>query len=211
MATTLSLPEQRVILRSVSWQTYEQLLADHADASAPRFTYDRGVLEIMSPSTEHEIYNRAIAMIVEVLAEEMGLDIVNLGSTAFKREELQRGFEADSCFYIQTAERMSGRVHIDPSVDPPPDLVIEIDITRSSLGKLAVFSAFRVPEIWRYDGKRAEIFKLAGTEYVESESSAAFPVVSSAKLSHFLEQARSLKRTAWLRMLRAWAREMHNR
>jgi len=207
MATTLSLPEQRVILRSVGWETYERLLSDHADVSAPRFTYDRGVLEIMSPSSEHEEYNRTIALIVEVLAEETGVDIRNLGSMTFKREELQRGFEADSCFYIQTAERMSGSSHIDPEMDPPPDLVIEVDITSSALSKLAIYSEFLVPEIWRYDGKRVAIFRLAGAEYRASETSAAFPFVSAADLSHFLDQAKSQKRTTWLRMLRVWARE----
>src|SRR5947209_15786668 len=93
--------EQMVVLRSVSWDTYERLLADHRDSSAPRFTYDRGALEIMSPLPEHEKYNRAIAALVEVVAEARGLDFENLGSTTFRRDDLQRGFEPDSCFYIQ--------------------------------------------------------------------------------------------------------------
>src|SRR5215471_15084673 len=119
MATVLSLPEQRVILRGVSWDTYESLLSDHVGASAPRFTFDRGVLEIMSPSSDHEEYNRTLALLVEVLAEELRIDIRNLGSTTLKREDFERSFEADSSFYIQTAERMSGRSHVDPAVDPP--------------------------------------------------------------------------------------------
>jgi len=72
-------------LRGVSWGTYENLLSDHVDASAPRFTFDQGVLEIMSPSSEPEEYNRALALLVEVLAEELHMDIRNLGSTTFKR------------------------------------------------------------------------------------------------------------------------------
>jgi Uma2 family endonuclease len=50
---------QRVILRHVSWETYERLLAEHEQSSSPRFTYDGGVLEIMSPSTRHERLNRS--------------------------------------------------------------------------------------------------------------------------------------------------------
>ena len=210
MATVLSLPEQRVILRGVSWGTYENLLSDHVDASAPRFTFDQGVLEIMSPSSEHEEYNRALALLVEVLAEELHMDIRNLGSTTFKREDLQRGFEADSSFYIQTAERMSGRSHVDPAVDPPPDLVIEVDITSTALSKFPVYAHFSVPEIWRYDGKRVEILKLTGREYARSKTSAAFPEVGDVDLSNFLEQAKFLKRTAWLGMLRSWVREKRN-
>jgi len=210
MATVLSLPEQRVILRGVSWGTYENLLSDHVDASAPRFTFDRGVLEIMSPSSEPEEYNRTLAMLVEVLAEELRIDIRNLGSTTFKREDLQRGFEADSSFYIQTAERMSGQSHVDPGVDPSPDLVIEVDITSTALSKFPVYAHFSVPEIWRYDGKRVEILKLTGREYARSKTSAAFPEVGDVDLSNFLEQAKFLKRTAWLGMLRSWVREKRN-
>ncbi len=205
----LSPPEQRLVLRNVSWETYEHLVSDHVDASAPRFTFDRGVLEIMSPSSEQEECHRAIALVVEVLAEEMGMDIRNLGSTTFKREDLERSFEADSCFYIQNAERMSGKTHIDPAVDPPPDLVIEVGITSPALSKFPIYAHFGVPEIWHYEGKRLTIFKFAGREYVESEVSAAFPTVSSVDLSHFLEQGKFLKRTAWLPMLRRWARGQH--
>jgi Uma2 family endonuclease len=210
MATVLSLPEQRVVLRNASWQTYENLLSDCVNASAPRFTFDQGLLEIMSPSSEHEEYNRTLALLVEVLAEELRMDIRNLGSTTFKREDLQRGFEADSAFYIQTAERMSGRSHVDPAVDPPPDLVIEVDITSTALSKFPVYAHFGVPEIWRYDGKRVAIFKLTGGDYVESEASAAFPEVFNADLSHFLQQAKFLKRTAWLSVLRSWVRDKRN-
>ena len=74
MATVLNPPEQRIVLRNVSWETYERLLADHMDSSSPRFTYDRGALEIMSPSSEHEELNRAIARIVEIIIEEMDID-----------------------------------------------------------------------------------------------------------------------------------------
>src|SRR6185503_6502189 len=108
MATVLNPPEQRIMLRNVSWETYERLLADHLDSSSPRFTYYRGALEIMSPSSEHEELNRAIARMVEIIIEEMDIDARNLGSTTFKREDLERGFEPDSCFYIQNAELIKG-------------------------------------------------------------------------------------------------------
>ena len=92
-------------------------------------------------------------------------------------------------------------------VDPPPDLVIEVDVTNTALSKFPVYAHFGVPEIWRYDGQRVAIFRLTGGEYVESETSVAFPGVYNADLSHFLEQAKCLKRTAWLGLVRSWARE----
>ena len=129
METVKSRAEQRVLLRNISWETYERLLEERGDNSAPRFTYDRGELEIMSPSPEHEALNRSIALLVEFLAAELGIDVYDLGSTTFRREDLERGFEPDSCFYIENEERVRGKTRKDLSVDPPPDLVIEIDIT----------------------------------------------------------------------------------
>ena len=149
MGSAVTVPEQRTLLQNVSWETYECLLADHTDASSPRFTFDRGALEIMSPSSEHEEYKLALTMMVEMLAEGLGMDIRSLGSTTFKRSELERGFEADACFYIQSADRVEGKIRIDPAVDPAPDLVIEIEITAPALNKLPVYAAFRVPEVWR--------------------------------------------------------------
>src|ERR671939_1507804 len=167
MATVLSPPEQRVILHNVRWETYERLLADLQDSSAPRLTYDRGTLEIMSSSSEHERYNRTIAQVVEELAVEMEIDLDNLGSTTFRREDLDRGFEPDSCFYIQNAVRVRGKKRIDLTVDPPPDLVIEIDITSPSLDKFPIYAAVGVPEVWRYDGTHVTMYRLTGERYVE--------------------------------------------
>src|SRR5208337_4756087 len=140
MATIISPPqeerEQRVVLRHVSWETYESLLADHADASSPRFTYSEGMLEIMSPSLEHEKLNQVLATIADLVAEEQEIEFENLGSTTFRRQDLDRGTEPDSCFYIQNVERIRGKKEIDLRVDPPPDLVIEIEITRPAVAKL---------------------------------------------------------------------------
>lgn len=163
MSPVLDPPEQttqRVILRRVSWETYERLLAEHEQCSSPRFTYDRGVLEIMSPSIRHERLNRSIATMCEVIAEELHIELDNAGSTTFKRADLTRGFEPDSCFYVQNVERVRGRDQIDLTVDPPPDLVIEIDLSRSSLDRFPIFASIGVPEVWRYDGTRLTIFIL---------------------------------------------------
>lgn len=147
METVKSPAEQRVLLSNVSWETYERLLEDHQDSSAPRFTFDRGMLEIMSPSPEHEKLNRRIAQLVLAVTEKMGIESEDLGSTTFRRKDLERGFEPDSCFYIQNEERVRGKDRIDPSVDPPPDLVIEIDLTSPSINKLPVYAPLEIPEV----------------------------------------------------------------
>ena len=197
---------QTVILHGVSWETYASLLADHRDRSAPRFAYDRGELEILSPSPEHEKLNRGLALLVEVVAEELGIDVYDLGSTTFKREDPERGFEPDSCFYIQNEERIRGKDRIDLEVTPPPDLVIEIDITSHALDKLPIYARLGVPEVWRYDGRRTAILQLEGAGYIEIGESMVLPPLPSATLSRFVEGGKSMRRTVWLREVREWTR-----
>ena len=207
MATVLSPPEERVLLRDVSWETYERLLGEQGDRRTPRFTYDRGVLEIMSPSAEHEEVSNLIRQVIYVLAEEMNVDIRDFGSTTFKRADLSRGFEPDSCFYIQSVGRISSAADLDLSIHPPPDLVVEIDITSPSLNKFPLYAAVGVPEIWVYDGKRADIYLLEEGNYLKAETSKALPRLTAAVLTNSVAEARNSKRSEWLRSLRAWARQ----
>jgi Uma2 family endonuclease len=204
--TPPSQTNQRLILHGVSWATYQRLLDDFKDSHAAHFAYDRGVLEIMVLSTKHERPNRTLALLVEVLAEELNIDVQRLGSTTFTREDLDKGFEPDSCFYIQNEARVRGKDEIDLAVDPPPDLVIEIDITSPSLNKFPIYAQIGVPEVWRYDGRQVQIFTLANRQYTKVEQSTIFPPLSSAVATQFLEESTRLRSTAWLRRVREWAR-----
>jgi Uma2 family endonuclease len=165
----------------------------------------------MTPSNEHEIYNRTIALLVEILAEEMSIDIASLGSSTFKRDDLERGFEPDSCFYIESEPRIAGKVQIDLAVDPPPDLVIEVDITSRSLPKFPIYAQLGVPENWRYDGQRLFMYKLAGDQYSEADHSTTFPWLTSSVLADFLQKSKTLKRTDLLRSFREMVREQQAR
>lgn len=205
MAVVLNLPEQKIILRGVSWETYERLLAEHEEQSGIRFTYDCGMLEIMALSARHEEPNRTLALVVDVLAEEFDLDIRRFGSMTLKRPDLYKGFEPDSCFYIQASNAISGKSEIDLMTDPPPDLVIEVDITSPSLDKLPLYTAIGVPEIWRYDGEHVTILALQGERYVPAAQSAALPPLSSEVVTQFLHDSLHMRSTVWLRQLRAWA------
>lgn len=206
MSTTVASPaaEQRVTLQ-VSWETYERLLAEHPDAAGPRFTYDEGTLEIMVVSASHETPNRILARLVDEVAVELGINAYPLGSTTFKREELLKGFEPDSAFYIGRRSVLWD-TEVDAAVDPPPDLVIEIDVSRSSLPRFPIFAAFGVPEVWRYDGTRVSIWRLEAGRYVEAERSTALPVVTGPLATRFLEESRTLPSTEWVRRVREWAR-----
>ena len=206
MATVSTAVEHKVILKRVSWETYHRLLAEHQDAGGTHFIYDEGNLEIMVLSARHEQPNRILALLVEVLAEEFGIDVCPVGSMTFQREDLQKGFEPDSAYYIAHASEVEG-MEVDPAGDPPPDLIIEVDITSPSLPRFPIFAAFGVPEVWRYDGSRVAIHRLEGGRYVEVASSSAFPPLTAEMATRFLQERRHLRSTQWVRQVREWARQ----
>lgn len=202
--------EERVVLTGVRWSTYESLLADTVDRNIPRMTYDEGVLELMTPSSEHERVNRILALLIDVVAEEWQIDVVDLGSTTCVREEQKRGLEPDTCFYVQHEAAVRGKETLDLSVDPPPDLAIEIEITRGAIPKLPVYAALGVPDVWRYDGARIRIFTLEDRTYHPRSHSLAFPKLTDEVLTDWLTRGRHVARTALLRDFRAWLRSTHD-
>ena len=165
----------------------------------PRFAYDRGMLEIMSPSTENEHTGHIIALLVEVFVEEMNVNVYGVGSTTFRHEDLECGFEPDACFYLQNEENVRGKPRIDLNVDPPPDLVIEVDMTSPSLDKLPIYAHIGVPEVWRCDGERLTIFELGGEAYAQTSRSVALPPLTGEILSGFVKERAALGSAAWLR------------
>jgi Uma2 family endonuclease len=191
MTTVESQLERLVILDSVTWDTYERLIAEHGESGGTRFTYDEGVLQIMVVSSRHEKPNRTLALLVEVLAEEWGIDIERLGSMTCKRKDLQKGFEPESCFYIQHADAVSGKEKIDLKLDPPPDLTIEVDITNDSLNRLPIFAAVGIPEVWRFDGTSLTIFRLEAGRYRRLLIVYLFPFLVPRSLLNFLMRAKS--------------------
>src|SRR4051812_49130072 len=150
MAAVTNTAEQKVILEGVSWETYERLLAENHEKPGTRFTCDRGTLEIMVVSFNHEELSATIAKIVDLIAAEMEIDCVDARSTTFRREDLGKGFDPDGSFYIRQPERIRGKKEIDLRKDPAPDLIIEVDITSPSLNKQPVFWNIGVLEVWRY-------------------------------------------------------------
>jgi Uma2 family endonuclease len=199
--------EQRIVLHDVSWATYEQLLLNYQDKSSPRFTYDSGKLEIFMPSSAHEDLGDILRDFVYAVTEARDMDAKCLGHTTYKPLETNQGVEPDGCFYFRQAARMRGVTAIDLNLHPPPELVLEIDITSPSLDRFPIYAQLRVPEIWRYYQARMTIFLLTGAMYAEAPASVALPGVTASVLERFIAANRTLSRPAWLRELRVWARE----
>lgn len=210
MATSISPPplmqEQRVVMSNVSWETYEGLLAANISSSSPRITYDQGVLEIANLSFKHEDLTAIVAAIAELVAEECGIEFEKLGSATFRRRDFKKGAEPDGCFYIQNVERIRGKEEVDLLVDPPPDLVVEVEVTNPAVDKLPIWARLGVPELWLTDGQGVRILQLSGGEYEPVKQSQALPLLSETVLSEFLEQRKTLTMLAWRKMVRQWAR-----
>ncbi len=211
--TLRSSAEGRVILRNVGWGTYERLISEREERRVPRFFYDRGVMELLSPSIEHEMVSRVVALLVEELAVELDVDVINAGSTTFKREDLLRGFEPDECFYFsENVERVRGRDDLDLDAgDPPPDLVVEVDITSPSLNKLPIYARLGVREVWRYAGGGFVILGLedeggVGGGYAEMAGSRFLPILTGDTLARLVEKGLTTRRPDWVRKVRQWAR-----
>ncbi|MFZ4555521.1 MAG: Uma2 family endonuclease [Pseudanabaena sp.] len=196
-----------VVLSNISWQTYQAMLADIGDRSSLRLIYDRGELEIKMPSDFHEAINRLLARIVGILAEELDLPLKEFGSVTLNRSDIKKGAEPDSSFYIQNADRIIGN-RIDISIDPPPDLIIEVDITNSSTRSFAVYQQLGISEIWRYTNSGVTIFQLQEGNYIEHEFSNIFPMISGDILGRFLQMSSTENTIAIVRAVRKWLTEI---
>jgi Uma2 family endonuclease len=193
-----------LLLHEVGWAEYERLLAQLPDSSRFRISYDQGTLEIMTLSSRHESLKSLFAHLLAVLAEELDLNLVGLGSTTLRLAEASKGTEPDDCYYIQHAERIAGRDTIDLATDPPPDLVVEVDISHPSLDKLPIYASLRVPEIWRHDGHVIQFFHLVGDRYMEADVSSVFQFLLADVLTGFVRKGKEQGIIPMIRAFREW-------
>jgi Uma2 family endonuclease len=196
--------ERRVVFTNITWQGYQQLLGILGESRSTQITFDRGILEITMPLEEHEFSGRLIELFVRILVVELGLKIKTMGSTTLDRSDLDRGAEPDNAYYIQNQPLVAGR-KVDLAIDPPPDLVVEVDITHTDINKSALYASMGVPEFWRYDGREWRIYQLQGTAYQEVANSPTFPIVSKEKFYEFLAVAQRDEVEAEVN-LREWVR-----
>jgi Uma2 family endonuclease len=201
------IPENgKLILNNVSWDEYEELITQMESKPGYRMTYDEGRLEIMSPKQDHERPKDFIFRAVDRLAEETDTPLEGFGSTTYRRKRKRKGAEPDLSFYVQNAHLMEGQFSLDLDVDPPPDVVVEIDTTNESLNKFPIYAALGVNEIWLHDGFDTKFYQPVGENYIEIESSIAFPLLTSKVLNEFIERSKSESQTKALKAFRQWVR-----
>jgi Uma2 family endonuclease len=181
--------EERLVLHDITWEGYLQILAALPESRGARLTYDDGVLEITVPLEEHEFSADNIAYFLLTLVELMGLRLKSMGSTTLKYPGLKKGAEPDKAFYIQNQALVKGRT-VDFAQDPPPDLVVEVDITHTDIQKNQFYERLGVPEFWRFNGKVLRIYQLQNDVYAEVDRSPTFPQMPKEWLYDFLNAAK---------------------
>jgi Uma2 family endonuclease len=207
--STATLPEQQyLLLHNVSWDDYRQFERMVDDQPGHRLTYDRGRLEFMTHSRRHESVKMLMHNLLAALTEEFDVSRDSCGSTTFRREDLDRGLEPDQCYYIENEPLIRDKDELDLTVDPPPDVVIEIEISRSVLDRLGILAALKVPEVWCSDGERLRFLGLnAAGEYDERPESRYFPGIRSEDVAPFLQKRKELGERALVKSFREWVRQ----
>lgn len=201
-------PGASLRMDDVSWDDYEELLADLGESYHVRIFYDRGRMEIMSPTSMYERPKNVIHDLIVLLRDELDIDIESLGSTTYKEEMKARGAEPDDSFYIQHADAVLGRDDdLDLTLDPPPDLVIEIDHSSSSLNRFPIYAGLGAPELWRVYHHQVRSWMLAGDDYEEASHSRAFPFLTADVISEFLEKGLTESSRKAAQAFRKWIRQ----
>jgi Uma2 family endonuclease len=199
-------PGQQLLLKDISWSDFEDILADLGEHRGSRISYSSGQLEIMVPLPEHEKHKEIIGDLIKILLDRLEVDFESLASTTFKSESMNQALEADACFYIQNHQAVIGKDRLDLSIDPPPDLAIEIDITNRT--QFDNYLLLKVPELWRYSKKGLQIYLLQDRQYFESTTSPNFPHLPIIELiERYTKQAQVAGRSVAIRAFKQWIQE----
>ena len=199
--------EKRMAFRDLDWSGFKQIQQLLTERTRTRFTYDAGVLEITMPLESHERLARLIERFILILVVELGLKMKTMGSTTLDREDLLKSAEPDNGYYIQNYPLVADH-EINLAIDPPPDLVVEVDITHTDINKNALYASLGVPEFWRFNGQVWQILCLGSNGYTEEEHSPLFPFLEKRDLYQFLEAA-LLDEVAAEIEFRKWASSQH--
>jgi Uma2 family endonuclease len=173
-----------------------------------RTFYSDGEMEILMPSYAHEIWIVVLDTLIKALASELSMPLKGFGTSTFRRDDLEKGLESDRCYYLTNAARVRGKMRLDLGIDPPPDLAVEIEISRSAAKRMPIYAALRVPEVWRFDGETLKVHQLvANGEYLIVERSQYFPYLPIEELVRFVKMQDQLDDTELDAAFRAWVRE----
>jgi Uma2 family endonuclease len=195
---------QRFIVPSVDWASYIQI-SDGIGERHIRVTYDGKEVEFMSLSKGHESWSRVIERLIGELCTEMGTDYVPCGSATLRRHDVTRGIEPDNSFYIANAAAVKNVSRLDLNKQPSPDLVVEVEISRSVLDRIGIYEALGVRELWRANEAGLHVFLLGDDRHFhESPTSQSFPNISIEQFQEFVKEANGNITGELIRRFREW-------
>ena len=180
------------------------------DRPGPRIKYRQGSLTLVSPSHIHETGAERVDGLVKAMCTELDIDYHATASTLYRRPDLDSGIEADKTYYISNEPAVRGVTgDIDLTIDPSPDLAVEIVVTHSPAKSLAICQELGVPEVWLYWAKKGLIEFLhldAQGRYVAGAVSLSFPFLTPADALLWTNASEDEPDNRWERRLRAWVR-----
>ena len=200
-------PGHKVVVQNVSWQEFEDILAESGKHRAARIAYSKGILEIITLLPEHETNKLIITDFVEILLEGFNIEFYFLSSTTFKNELIETAIELDNCFYIENEARVRGKNELDLTIDPPPDLALEVEV--ASRISRDIYAALGVSELWHFDQGKLQINVLQQGKYVEMEFSphfSDFPL--QTVIPDYITQVKTVGRNKAKRSFRGWIRSL---
>ncbi|MDB9313631.1 Uma2 family endonuclease [Spirulina sp. CS-785/01] len=196
---------QQLLLEDISWQQFESILTEFGEHRAARFSYSNGLLEIRVPLPEHEKAKEIIGDMSKILLSEQGRNYETLGSTTLKNELMTQAVEPDACFYIQNQAAVIGKNRLDMTLDPPPDLAIEIDLT--SRTQLDNYQRLGGLELWRYSATGLQINLLQNGQYREANYSPNFPEIPIIELvNQYVQQSKTSGSSQAIQHFKNWVR-----
>ena len=110
-----------------------------------------------------------------------------------KKSKSLAGKEPDGCYYIKSLDLIGKKIRIDFEHDPPPDVVVEVDLSTNTIPKLPIYQRLQVPEVWLYDGYEMTIYRLSAQGYKPVAQSLELPGCTSALLTDFLNASQDVE------------------
>lgn len=185
-----AIAEQRIVLKNISWQLFENFVNELGIKRCQRLAYYNGQLEIMNPLWQYESTTRLIDQLIMILAQRAGVDILPIGAVTLKRPSMKLGKEPASSYYVKNEAKVRSKGDIDLKT-LPPDLCLEVDFSGSELNQLMIYADLDVPEVWRYDGEIMGFFELNHGTYIPVKKSPSFPDLEPQMVADYLQTCKT--------------------
>lgn len=193
-----------ILLKNIPWQDLETILFKRQKNGETLLAYDNGTLEMITPTPEHQEYREIFEEFMINLLELQNINYRCLGSVLWQRPDLKISLEVDSCFYIQNLSAIEKQLTINLPENPPPDLVLEIELTQKSLSRRSIYARLGIPEVWRCDHNKLKIYQLQGRDYKQTPRSLVFPEIALENLPQIINNNIKSGRIAVRREFQKW-------